>query len=308
MDLRSLDMNLITVFGALLECRSVSRAADRIGLSQPAMSAALARLRVQFDDPLFVRSGSEMKPSPRAIALGPAIEKVLQTVRQELLQPALFEPAQCTRAFSILMPDLGEVIIVPSLLRALTLVAPSATLRVMSCARAATLELMESGDAELAVGYFPDLDRAHYFQQKLFDSTHIGVMRAKHPLLAGGTHLSLAAYRDADHVLVRVDGRHHFIEQFMIDHCLRISVRLELAHFMSLLPVLESSDLIATVPSDIAQVLARYASVCLVTLPIIPPSIPVRQYWPERVHKDPAHIWLRSLIHAQFSSLNRSAL
>ncbi|AHG42739.1 LysR family transcriptional regulator [Pseudomonas syringae CC1557] len=302
-----MDMNLITVFGALLECRSVSRAADRIGLSQPAMSAALARLRVQFDDPLFVRSGSEMKPSPRAIALAPAIEKVLQTVREELLQPALFDPAQCTRAFSILVPDIGEVVIVPSLLRALTLVAPSATLRVMSCARAATLEILDSGDAELAIGYFPDLERAQYFQQKLFDSAHICVMRAEHPLLAGGTHLSLEAYLDADHVVVRVDGRHHFIEQFMVENCLRISVRLELAHFMSLLPVLENSDLLATVPSDIAHVFARYANVRLVTLPMSPPCIPVRQYWHERVHKDAAHIWLRGLVHAQFSSLNRPA-
>jgi|SRR5450830_75739 len=304
MDIRSLDMNLLTVFGAMLECRSVSRAADRIGLSQPAMSAALARLRVQFNDPLFVRSGSEMKPSPRAITLAPAIESVLRTVRLELLQPAQFEPAQSKRAFSILTPDIGEVRFVPPLLRALTLEAPGTTLRVMSRARAATAELLESGEAELAIGYFPDLDRAHYFQQKLFDNAHVCVLRARHPL-AEGTRLSLATYLDADHAVVRPDGREHFFERFIQEQGLRRHVRLELSHFMSLLPILESTDLLATVPTDIAQLFARYADVRLLALPVHPPGVAIRQYWHERVHKDAANVWLRGLIHAQFSSLTR---
>ncbi|NWB99807.1 LysR family transcriptional regulator [Pseudomonas gingeri] len=304
MDVRSIDMNLLTVFGAMLECRSVSRAADRIGLSQPAMSAALARLRVQFDDPLFVRSGTEMKPTPRAIALAPAVERVLQTVRLELLQPAQFEPALSTRAFSLLTPDIGEVRFVPPLLRALRLEAPSTTLRVMSRARAATAELLESGEAELAVGYFPDLDRAHYFQQKLFDNAHVCVVHASHPL-AGGLRLSLPAYLDAAHAVVRPDGREHFFDRFMREQGLRRHVRLELSHFMSLLPILGSSDLLATVPTDIAQLFARYADVRLLTLPVNPPAVTIRQYWHERVHKDAANVWLRGLIHAQFSSLTR---
>lgn len=127
-------------------------------------------------------------------------------------------------------------------------------------------------------------------------------MRAWHPL-AEGTHLSLPAYLDADHAVVRPDGREHFFERFMQEQGLRRRVRLELSHFMSLLPVLESTDLLATVPTDIAQLFARYADVRLLALPVHPPGVAIRQYWHERVHKDAANVWLRGLIHAQFSSL-----
>ena len=300
MDIRSIDMNLLVVFDAMIEHRSVTRAAEAIGLSQPAMSAAVSRLRGWFDDPLFVKTGAEMKATPRALALAKPVRSVIDTIKGEILQRSGFDPAKTDRTFTIITPDIGEVNFLPRLLARIAETAPGAKLRAISKSRPAAAEALEAGAAELAIGYFPDLHRAGFFRQKLFDSPHVCIVRAAHPGV--GAKLTLKQYMALSHVVVQPEGREHVFELFLRQRGIKRRVLLELSHFMSLLPVIESSDLIATVPSDLAAVCSRYGNIRRVEVPIKSPVIAVHQFWHRRFHKDPANIWMRGVVQSLFAA------
>jgi len=298
MDLKSIDLNLLVIFDAMVEERSVTRAGEAVGLSQPAMSAAVTRLRTLFNDPLFVKTGPEMKPTPRALELAGPVRRIIEMVRTDVLQRSAFDPATTDRSFTIITPDIGEINFVPKLLARLAQEAPSAQLQTIGRPRPAAAEALEAGSADIAVGYFPDLHKAGFFQQKLFDNPHVCIVRADHPKV--GTRMTLKAYLAASHAVVRPDGREHVFEQFLQQRGLHRRVLLELSHFMSLLPVIEGSDLIATVPRDMADVCCRYARVRIIDTPIKSPVIGVHQFWHRRFHKDPANIWLRGVVQSLF--------
>lgn len=300
MDLRGVDLNLLVVFDAMVDQRSVTRAGEAIGLSQPAMSAAVARLRTLFGDALFVRSGTEMKPTPRALELAEPVKRVLHSVRSDILQRSRFDAATTQRCFTIVTPDIGEINFVPRLLERFALHAPAAQLRAIARPRPAAAVALESGEAQLAIGYFPDLHKAGFFQQKLFDNPHVCIVRRDHPTI--GTRVTLKDYLAAAHAVVRPDGREHAFEQFLQQRGLRRRVLVELSHFMSLLPVIEGSDLIATVPRDLAVICQRYGKLRIVEPPLKAPVIAVHQFWHARVHKDPAIVWLRGVVHALFTA------
>src|SRR3954470_13850841 len=148
MDIRTVDLNLLVIFDAMARFRSVNRTAEAVGLSQPATSAALARLRTLFDDALFVRTGSQMEPTPRAVELAPAVHAVIEAINTQILQPAGFDPATAERSFIILTPDIGEVAFIPGVLRRLRKEAPQVRLRAIALPRQAAAEALESGAAE----------------------------------------------------------------------------------------------------------------------------------------------------------------
>ena len=310
MDIRSVDLNLLVIFDAMARLRSVIRTAEAVGLSQPATSAALARLRTLFGDPLFVRGGTEMQPTPRALALAPAIHRVVETINLEVLQPAAFDPALAERSFSILTPDIGEISFIPGALRHLRQAAPQVRLRALSMPRKAAAEALESGQADLAVGYFPDLHKAGFFQQALFRTSYTCIASPSRPSNGSNnssgsgnsnsntTHLTLKQFLAARHIVVRPEGREHAFDRWLQERGHQRQVTLELSHFMSLLAILPGSDLIATVPDDIAAAVARHIPVTRLELPFKPPVIDVQQYWHRRLQHDPANQWLRGVFYA----------
>lgn len=295
MDIRSIDLNLLVVFGAMDRHRSVSRAAEALGLSQPATSAALARLRQVFDDALFVRTGSAMQPTPRAQELAPLVHGVIDTIGSQILRRAAFDPARAGRRFTVLTPDIGEVTFLPGVLQRLRQEAPGVRLYAMAKPKAAAAEALESGEADLAVGFFPDLQKAGFYQQMLFKTSYACIACARHRGIAARP--TLKQYLGAKHIVVRPDGREHEIDRFLSDKGYPRDVVLELSHFLSLLALLPGSDLIATVPQDIATAVARQVPVRTIVLPFRPPQIQVQQYWHRRQHTDPANRWLRQLFH-----------
>jgi DNA-binding transcriptional LysR family regulator len=299
MDIRSLDLNLLVIFDAMARLRSVNQTAEAVGLSQPATSGALARLRAAFDDPLFVRSGAQMEPTPRALALAPAVQRVVQTIQAEILQKAEFDPARAERSFTVLTPDIGEVAFLPGVLQRLRVQAPYVRLCAVSKPRAAAAAALESGEADLAVGFFPDLQKAGYFQQGLFKTSYACIACADNQSLP--PRLTTRQYLAARHIVVRPDGREHLLERFLENKGWHRHVSLELSHFMSLLALLPGTDLIATVPQDIAHVVGRHIPLRQIELPFRPPTLLVQQFWHRRLQNDPANRWLRHLFH----SLNR---
>ena len=295
MDIRSVDLNLLVIFDAMARHRSVNRAAEAVGLSQPATSAALARLRAVFDDPLFVRAGAQMEPTPRAKELTPAVHRVVQAIQSEILQQPEFDPARAERSFTLLTPDIGEVAFLPGVLRRLRQEAPQVRLHAVSKPRTAAGQALESGEADLAVGFFPDLQKAGYFQQALFKTSYACMTCARND--AVGARMTLKQYLAARHVVVRPDGREHLLDRFLEDKGWHRQVTLELSHFMSLLALLPGSDLVATVPDDIAAVVGKHVALKRIELPFRPPQIQVQQYWHRRMQNDPANRWLRSVFY-----------
>lgn len=295
MDICSVDLNLLVVLEGMLRHRSVSRTAEAMGLSQPATSAALARLREMLADPLFVRTGQGMEPTPRAQELAPAVRRVIDTIGHEILHRAAFDPARAERRFTVLTPDIGEVTFLPGVLARLRQEAPGVQLFATTKPRSAAAQALESGEADLAVGYFPDLQKAGFYQQMLFKTSYACITCARNANV--GKALTLKQFLAQPHVVVRPDGREHQFDRHLEDKGYHRKVMLEISHFMSLLSLLPGSDLIATVPQDIAAAVARLVPVREIRLPFKPPQIQVQQYWHRRQHEDPAHRWLRQLFY-----------
>ncbi len=279
----------------MAEHQSVTRAAEALSLSQPATSAALARLRALLGDPLFVKSGQAMRPTPRAMLLAPTIAQVLSTVKEDILTASHFDPATSTRSFHLLAPDIAEVIVLPRILTRLRQVAPSVTIKVTSMPRLATAEALESGVADLAIGYLPDLHKSGFVQQRLFKHVYVCIARRDHPTLQG--RLAMRDYLATPHAVVLPEGREHLMEQFLNAKQIRRSVVLELSHFMSLQTVIASSDLIATVPEDLAEFFAAHGNIQILPLPLKSPEVQVHQFWHQRLNKDAANVWLRGLVY-----------
>jgi DNA-binding transcriptional LysR family regulator len=295
MDIRTVDLNLLVVFDAMAKHCSVGRAGETLGLSQPATSAALARLRALFDDALFVRAGAQMKPTPRAMELAPAVHRVVEAINAEILQKASFDPAQSERTFTILTPDIGEVAFLPGVLRRLRQEAPQVRLLAMARTRFVAAEALESGEADLAVGFFPDLHKAGFFQQALFKTSYACVTCAHTgPAME---RMTQKQYLAARHVVVRPDGREHLLDRHLDDKGWQRHVTLELSHFMSLLALLPGTDLVATVPEDIATVMERHIAIRRIALPFQVPVIDVQQFWHRRMQSDPANRWLRGVFY-----------
>ncbi len=294
MDIAEIDLNLLVVFDALAQQRSVTRAAEALGLSQPATSAALARLRRLFNDPLFVKTGAEMRPTPRAAELAAPVRRVIGLVKEEILQVQAFDPATAEQSFQLIAPDIAEVILLPRLLAHLRRVAPGVRVRTVSMPRHAAAEALTSGAADVALGYFPDLQKSGFFQQRLFKHRYVCVVRRDHPGI--GARMTLRQYLDAPHAVVWPEGREHLFERFMQARQLRRRVVLELSHFMSLLTIVGTSDLIATVPSDLAEFFETHGNIRMVPSPVKAPEVEVHQFWHQRLHKDAANAWLRGAI------------
>lgn len=293
----SFDLNLLVVFDALLEARSVSQAGQRLGMSQPSISYALAKLRQSFGDPLFVRIDNRMHPTPCASALAPIAKKVLELVNTDLRRFAGFDAGSTERTFTFCMTDMGETAFLPPIIHAVQREAPSAALRAVALAPRQLAEALEAGTVDLAIGFFPDLHTGGFYQQQLYLGGFVCVARQDNPFI--GERLTLARFLKAPHAVVRAEGRS---EEVMEKEFLRAKVRrrvlLTVPHFLSLLNIIPQTDLIATVPVSAGKSLSRDPSIRIHPLPLKTPRVPVKQIWHKRFHKDPANQWIRGLVRA----------
>jgi DNA-binding transcriptional LysR family regulator len=190
MDSTDLDLNLLTVFDALYETTSVTLASRTVGLSQPAMSYSLGKLRATFDDPLFIHIDNKMQPTPRALGMAPQIKRVLDIVQGELLSFAAFDAALSTRQYRFCMSDIGEAYFLPPLVRRIWKESPQASVRTQSLSPSDLTAALEVGSVDLAVGYFPDLRKGGFYQQQLFESTFMCVASRDNPALRDGCAMS----------------------------------------------------------------------------------------------------------------------
>jgi DNA-binding transcriptional LysR family regulator len=301
-DVSKLDLNLLVVFHHLLLHKRVSAVAPMLGMSQPAVSSALGRLRASLGDELFLRTQGGMEPTPYALQLAEPVAVALDGLQQALNVRAAFDPASSTRSFTIAMTDVGEMYFLPVLIDALASSAPGVTLQVVSVTQSALKEDMASGRIDLAMGLLPQL-QAGFFQQALFKQKYICLMRKAHPL-AGKNRLSLNSFTEAEHVRILASGTGHGrVDVALEKQGLQRRFRLTVPHYVALGDVLSHSDLVATVPERFADRTLVPFELVKRDLPIAVDESAIHQFWHSRLHRDPGHQWLRRLTRTLFGDV-----
>jgi DNA-binding transcriptional LysR family regulator len=293
MDIRAVDLNLLKAFDALHSERAVTRAASRIGLSQPAMSHALSRLRGLFSDDLFVRTQSGMEPTARAREIAPLISAAIEQIEAALNLGAGFDPATSTAIFTAGMGEYAEVALVGRLAEAFARAAPHATLRLLSLHGADTAEQLERGAIDVAAAHLrampPTIETT-----LLFRDPFVVVARHGHPIF--DAPLTVEAYAAQDHVLVSPRGQPSgALDRILVDFGLRRRIALLVATYLAVPAALAGSDLIATVPSRAASLIAAHAELATLPLPV-DFSATVSMAWHRRSASEPAQAWFRGLL------------
>lgn len=293
---RRLDLNLLRVFLAVMRSGSISKGAEELGMSQPSASVHIARLRDALGDPLFVRESHGVSPTPFSESLYPYIRDALDMLGRGLAEARDFNPEADSRTFTIIMTDIGETTILPSLIRAFSQISPSISFRSINIATHAAPEALKSGLADVAISYMPYLD-VGFFQRKVFSTDYICLAREGHPAVTDG--ISLAAFKSADHVVAEAQGTGHFylLEQNFEALGIDRKIKVRVPNFMSIPNIVAETDLLATLPRAFCSAL-KDSPINLrgYEHPVELPSIDVKLLWHERFQSDPAHKWLRERI------------
>lgn len=297
MNIASFDLNLLLAFDALLEERSVSRAARRVGLSQPAMSNALRRLREIFRDPLFSRTAEGMLPTPHAVGLAGPIRAGLAQLRGVFEKPPSFAPSDSNRTFYLGMTDYAELVLLPSLLRRLERAAPEIQIvvrRVPAIFIPPETEL-RSGALDAAIGFFPDaasMDPAIY-SSEIFSEMNVCITRRGHPLMRKPLTLKRFAALQHAAVFYRTENR-GLIDNLLSAQGMRRRLRIASPHFLTVPFMVAEGDLIGVVPEGLAARFRRSLRLDVHKVPFEMPRLHMRVLWHERADADSANRWLRS--------------
>ena len=302
MNLRDIDLNLLVVFNQLLVERRVSKVAEKLGLTQPAVSNALARLRKLLGDELFLRTPRGMQPTPFADELAEPVAYALGMIHGALNQRSSFEPATSQRSFTIGMTDIGEIYFLPKLMDELARLAPGVSVSTVRNAAVNLKDEMEAGHVDLALGLLPQL-KGGFFQRRLFRQRYVCLFRKGHRLDRRNDKrneqrkISLAEFSAADHVVVVSAGTGHGkVDELLERNGVQRRVRLTVPHFVAVGHILRATDMIATVPEAFAQQVAAAFELVSVAHPAGLPDIAINMFWHAKFHKDPANQWLRGLI------------
>jgi DNA-binding transcriptional LysR family regulator len=298
MELQEIDLNLLVVFRHLLDERSVSRVADRLDLSQPAVGNALRRLRKLLGDELFLRTPAGMVPTPFAEQLAESVTYGLGMIHDALNQRASFDPKTSQRAFVIGITDIGEIYFLPPLMELLRKQAPGVTVSTYRSSAGNLREDMEMGKVDLALGSLPGL-KAGFFHRRLFEQHYVCMFRKDHPLAK--KRLTLRSFSAADHLLVASPGTGHGqIDEILKRSGVERRIALTVPHFVAVGHILQATDLVATVPERFAQRMLDPFRLVAVPHPATLPAVAINAFWHAKVHRDPANQWLRGLIAERF--------
>lgn len=300
MNLADIDLNQLVLFDHLMTHRRVTRAADALGLTQPAVSNALAKLRRLFGDELFVRTPGGMVPTPFAEQLAEPVGAALALIRGGLNPQRAFDPAQVKRSVTIGMSDIGEIVFLPALVQRLAREAPGVMLSTVRNAAVNLRDDMEAGKVDLAIGLLPHL-KSGFFQRRLFSQRYVCLFRRGHRLL-GRKKLTRSAFEAAEHLVVVSAGTGHGkVHDLLRRAGLERVVRLTVPHFVGVGPILQGTDLVATVPERLAQHLAEPFDLAYLPHPVRLPEVEINAFWHAKVHRSPANQWLRGVVFDLFA-------
>jgi DNA-binding transcriptional LysR family regulator len=322
--LASIDMNLLRVLDVLMQERKVAPAAARLGLSQPAVSNALARLRVALGDELLTRSPQGMQPTAYALAVHATLAPSLAAIDTSLKNKNAFNPLTAQWSVRLAMTDIGEIVFLPPLLAHLRRAAPGLTISTVQSAPAGLNAAMAEGTIDLALGWLPDVPQGFY-QRRLFKQRYVCLMRSGHPLTKA--KLTVEQFLNAEHVAIDAQGTGHAKADARLQAlsskpkrlakaaagagndtavanaatALQRTVAVRVPSFLSVPYLLATSDLIATVPERLAQQACKPFGLVALKHPVAVPEFEVKMFWHRRVHQDAANQWLREWLAEEFT-------
>lgn len=291
--LPDLDLNLLRHLVVLVQEASVSRAADRLGLTQPAMSAALKRLRERFRDPILVRGGQSMAPTPRAVEMVDQLGPLLAGVKEMLDGRGRFDPGQSRRQFTLMGSDYVQFFILPRLCERIERKGAQIALEHRPANPSKVEPWMESGQVDLGIGYL-ETPPPSLRSRLLFSDKQVCLLRKGHP--AARQPFTVERFAALSHVAVSPGGAGIYgrrIDALLKGHGIRRRVALTLPSFLAMPYVVSRTDYVATVPGRFASYFAALLPLQIVKLPLRLPAFEISMFWHERVHRDTAHLWLR---------------
>lgn len=294
MNIKDIDLNLLNVFAAIYKEQNISRAAERLGLSQPATSNALNRLRRMLDDPLFIRNARGVTPTPRAQELAEPIEKAFDLIQTSINNKSDFKYHSAKRTFNVAMSDYCEFILMPKVIEWMGNSAPGIRINITPIEGGDLSADFEQGKLDLAIGNIPFLNDS-FRKQRLFEEEFVVLIRRGHP--RAKDQLSLKDFVELPHIIFAPRSvRGSEIDRMLKEKNLQRRVSLQVPNFLSLPAIVSKSDHIAITPLRIAQAFRDIYPIKLLKLPIKICPATISQYWPKRLHKDSGLEWLRRLM------------
>jgi DNA-binding transcriptional LysR family regulator len=302
---KDLDLNLLRVFSAVMRRRSTTLAGEELKMTQSAISNSLKRLRLHFADPLFVKTSKGMMPTLLAEKISIPLLKALGDINNTICSVSSFDPTRSERTFKVYMSDVGQLILVPRLLRELQNFSQQISISIVDIPSNIAHKLMIEGEIDIAIGTFSDFKNG-FHSQRLFQKSYVVIGRKNHPELKKG--LTLDGFLRARHAIYKPPANTHdeleaVISQLCRENGARRRVVVELAHSLGIYEVISNSDLLICVPSRLAKNLMAKGDIESGELPFSSPVVEVSQYWHERMHADEGHKWFRNLIYRSYSAL-----
>jgi DNA-binding transcriptional LysR family regulator len=305
-NLHGIDLNLLVAFDALMAERSVTRAGARIGRTQPAMSAALARLRSLFRDELFVRGPHGLQPTPRALELGEPLSRALADIQRTLDFTQSFDPAASSIAFRLGLSDHPAWVLLPILVDRLSGVAPAITLQITNfTARNDGVPLLDSGEIDLAIGVAPYPTAGRILTRQIFDEPFVCILRRDHP---AAKQLDLNAFLSLSHVLVSPENeRWGHVDAELIKGGLKRRLALTLPQMYAAPALIARSDMIATVMAGVVGASGHGRDLTVLKLPLDLDPVSFVMFWHRRNDSHPAQRWFRDFIASTAPAACRAA-
>lgn len=303
-NISAVNLNLLAAFQALVEEKNVTRAARRMGVTQPAMSSTLAQLRELFDDPLFRRTSHGLEPTPRALALREPIHEGLRLLGSILVEPS-FDPRTAEKTFVLAASDYVEFVLIPPLLRHLQRHAPGVRVEIRPWGLHEVPSFLALGEADLMVGFYDALP-PHHQGTRLFSEEYVCIVRRGHPRVK--KKLTLGAYLTLGHVLVSEKrGSPGSVDRALAKLGKSRRVAARVSHFLMVPMLVARTDLVAAISRRVAEPFARPLGLSLFSPPISLQESFINQAWHSQMERDPAHRWLRETVRAVASELERPA-
>jgi len=292
MNWRAFDLNLLVVFDGLMQDRSVTRAGKRLGISQPALSHALNRLRYLLNDQLFIRTPGGMVPTPRAEQLAVPVRQALADM-QHAFEPEAFVPAEASRRFSVAINNYAAIVLAAPFVSAVSEAAPRVQLDLRPSGTLNVFDLLDNGELDLAIGTFERVGE-RFANAALLEDEFVAVMRRGHR--AARARMTASAFASLRHVDISSSGDDTgFIDRSLATRGSKRQIALRLP-YLAAGPVLPKLDLVATLSRRVAEALVRGAALELRELPFPSPPVRTSLLWHRRLDGSPAHRWLRDLI------------
>lgn len=305
-NLRNFDLNLLVCFDALMSERNVSKAAEKMFLSQSGMSHALSRLRTLLDDPILMRTEQGMMPTPRALEMETPVRETLNRINRTLYTQKPFAPLTSDRKFVLYCTEYFECLVLPKLMAHLEKVAPHCSI----VAEILTYELPESkltrGDVDFVIGVEGLMDiPKNLISQNFIKDSLVGLVREKNSKI--GQTISLKEFAETPHILLSILGspfKFTFLEKWLKKQKIQRKYSVTTAAFLPAALILAETDNIMTLPRRMAKKLAEIMALRLVELPSNPPNFQLNMIWHPLYEKDPAHIWFKWQLLSLEKSLN----